>query len=204
MLSIEKVVIIEDDHILGEILKDQVNAIPGFHCQHVYSGPLHFLTRKSEAQIILLDVAMPEMNGLEAIELILKKYPDVAIIMNTIKDDTETIFTALKKGALGYIDKQSIGINLQEVLQTVANGGAYMTPSIARKVFNSFQEPKNHFEKLTERERDVTNGILEGLSYKLIAQRHDISLDTVRMNVKNIYKKLKINSKGELFNLAKK
>lgn len=204
MLNLEQVVIIEDDHILGEILKERVNSIPGFQCQHIFAGPLKFLTRKPEAHIILLDIVMPEMNGLEAIELILKKYPDVAIIMNTIKDDTETIFTALKKGALGYIDKQSIGVNLQEVLQTVANGGAYMTPSIARKVFNSFQEPKNHFEKLTDREKDVTNGILEGLSYKLIAQKHEISIDTVRMNVKNIYKKLKINSKGELFNLAKK
>lgn len=204
MTHIEQVVIIEDDHILGEILQERVNSIPGFKCKYIFAGPLKFLTRKPEANIILLDIVMPEMNGLDAIEIILKKYPDVAIIMNTIKDDTDTIFTALKRGALGYIDKQSIGINLQEVLQTVANGGAYMTPSIARKVFNSFQEPKNHFEKLTERERDVTNGILEGLSYKLIAQKHEISIDTVRMNVKNIYKKLKINSKGELFNLAKK
>lgn len=200
----EQVVIIEDDHILGEILMDQVNTIPGFECKTIYSSPLKFLTRKQDVNIILLDIVMPDMNGLDAIEPILKKYPDVAIIMNTIKDDTDTIFTALKKGALGYIDKQSIGVNLQEVLQTVANGGAYMTPSIARKIFNSFQEPKSHFEKLTEREKDVTNGILEGLSYKMIAQKHEISIDTVRMNVKNIYKKLKINSKGELFNLAKK
>jgi DNA-binding NarL/FixJ family response regulator len=86
----------------------------------------------------------------------------------------------------------------------VAEGGAYMTPGIARKIFNSFQEPRNHFEKLTDRERDVTNGILEGLSYKMIASKYDLSIDTVRMNIKSIYKKLKINSKGELFNLAKK
>lgn len=200
----QQVVIVEDDHILGEILRERVNAISGFHCSHVFEGPLSFLVRKPEAHIILLDIVMPEMNGLEAIDLILKKYPDVAIIMNTIKDDTDTIFTALKKGALGYIDKQSVGVNLEDVLRTVAGGGAYMTPGIARKIFNSFQEPRNHFEKLTDRERDVTNGILEGLSYKMIASKYDISIDTVRMNIKSIYKKLKINSKGELFHLAKK
>ena len=181
-----------------------MNAIDGFQCHYVFEVPLSFLVRKPEAHNILLDIVIPEMNGLEAIDLILKKYPDVAIIMNTIKNDTDTIFSALKKGALGYIDKQSVGVNLEEVLRTVAEGGAYMTPGIARKIFNSFQEPRNHFEKLTDRERDVTNGILEGLSYKMIASKYDISIDTVRMNIKSIYKKLKINSKGELFNLAKK
>lgn len=200
----QQVVIIEDDHILREILREHVNIIDGFQCNHVFEGPLSFLVRNPEAHIILLDIVMHEMNGLEAIDLILKKNPEVSIIMNTIKDDTDTIFAALKKGALGYIDKQSVGVNLEEVLHTVAGGGAFMTPGIARKIFNSFQEPRNRFEKLTDRERDVTNGILEGLSYKMIASKYDLSIDTVRMNIKSIYRKLKINSKGELFNLAKK
>lgn len=78
-----------------------------------------------------------------------------------------------------------------------------MTPKIARKVFDSFQRPRIKFEKLTDRERQVTNGILEGLSYKMIAAQYGISVDTVRMNIKSIYRKLKINSKGQLFKLVK-
>ena len=145
----------------------------------------------------------PGMNGLDAIDLILKKYPSLSIIMNTIKDDTDTIVTALKKGAVGYIDKQSMDINMAEVLRAVSTGGAFMTPKIARIVFNSFQRTSTEFEKLSDRERDVTTAILDGLSYKLIAEKYNISINTVRMNVKNIYKKLRINSKGELFNMSR-
>lgn len=200
------VVIVEDDLVLGEILKNRVNDTAGFHCENVFENPLLFLgTEDIQVDMVLLDVVMPEMNGLEAIEPILSRYPEVSIIMNTIKDDTDTIFSALKLGALGYVDKQTFGVCFEDVLQTVAAGGAYMTPKIARKVFDSFhQTKKGKFENLTNREQDVTNAILEGLSYKLIAAKYGISLDTVRMNIKNIYRKLRINSKAELFHLARK
>lgn len=204
MRRVYEVVILEDDLVLAELMKIQVNKIQGFECRHIFTNPIQFLQSEEEVDIILLDVLMPEMNGLDAIEPILKKHPDAAIIMNTIKDDSDTIFTALERGALGYIDKQSFDIKYEEVLHIVAEGGAYMTPKIARKIFNRFQQPKTNFEDLTSRERDVTNGILEGLTYKMIAAKYDISVDTVRMNIKSIYRKLKINSKGQLFKLAKR
>lgn len=200
----QKVVILEDDTIMGKLMQSQVNAIEGYSCQHVFENPLDFLSNQIEMDILLLDVVMPEMNGIEAIDKILQSYPEVSIIMNTIKDDADTIFMALKKGASGYIDKQTLHLNFEEILKTVANGGAYMSPIIARKVFDSFHEVKNHFEQLTNREMEVTSCILDGKSYKMIAGEFNISLDTVRFFVKNIYKKLKINSKGELFKLAKK
>jgi DNA-binding NarL/FixJ family response regulator len=154
-----------------------------------------------EADIYLLDIVMPEMNGIEAIERILKLYPNASIVMNTIKDDSETIFKALQFGALGYIDKQSFEMNFKEVFESIENGGAYMAPKIARQVISFFNQPKNISEQLTEREKDVVNGILDGLSYKLIADRYSIAIDTVRMNVKRIYRKLEINSKSELFKM---
>jgi len=197
------VVILEDDRILAEQLKNRVNRIQNFTCSEIFGDPIDFLARRVPADIILLDIIMPRMNGLDAIEPILTRYPDAAIIMNTIRDDSETIFEALKKGALGYIDKQSFDVNFEEVLRIVAEGGAYITPKIARIVVESFKKPKYNFEQLTQRELDVANGILEGLSYKLIAAKYNISLDTVRMNIRNIYRKLKINSKGQLFNLVK-
>ena len=168
---------------------------------NTYENPVLFLNDKIKFDIILLDIVMPEMNGLDAIDPILTKYPDALIVMNTIKDDQETIFTALKRGALGFIDKQSFDVNFEEVLQIVANGGAYMTPSIARKVVTNFQEPSSSLEKLSPREKEIANGILKGLSYKLVAMECGISIDTVRIHIKNIYRKLKINSKSQLFNL---
>ena len=196
-----KVVVIEDDRIISEVLKNKINELASFSVVNTYENPLLFLTDNIEFDIILLDIVMPEMNGLDAIDPILLKYPEALIVMNTIKDDQETIFTALKRGALGFIDKQSFEVNFEEVLQVVANGGAYMTPSIARKVVANFQEPTNSLEKLSPREKEIANGILKGLSYKSVAIAYGISIDTVRIHIKNIYRKLKINSKSQLFKL---
>jgi DNA-binding NarL/FixJ family response regulator len=87
------------------------------------------------------------------------------------------------------------------VLNTIAIGGAFMTPSIARKVVANFQDPSNSLEKLSPREKEIANAILKGFSYKLVALEYGISIDTVRIHIKNIYRKLKINSKAQLFNL---
>ena len=183
------VVVIEDDRIISELLKNKINESDDFLVVNTYENPVLFLNDKIKFDIIILDIVMPEMNGLDAIDPILTKYPDALIVMNTIKDDQETIFTALKRGALGFIDKQSFDVNFEEVLQIVANGGAYMTPSIARKVVTNFQEPSSSLEKLSPREKEIANGILKGLSYKLVAIEFGISIDTVRIHIKNIHQR---------------
>ena len=143
------------------------------------------------------------MNGLEAVSKILEKSANTAIIMNSIKDDTDTIFKAIQLGAIGYIDKQSFIHNFQEVFNCIENDGAFMTPKIARKVFGFFQKPKGTVERLSQRENEIVQGILDGLSYKLISDRYNISIDTVRFHIKSVYRKLKINSKAELFKVFK-
>ena len=195
------IIIIEDDIHLARLMQENVNEVESMTCKHLFTNPVEFLQNPIEADIYLLDIVMPEMNGIDAIDRILKLYPNSAIVMNTIKDDSETIFKALQLGASGYIDKQSFEMNFKEVFASIENGGAYMTPKIARQVIAFFNQPKNISEQLTEREKDIVNGILDGLSYKLIADRYSISIDTVRMNVKKIYRKLKINSKSELFKI---
>ncbi len=197
----KQIIIIEDDIHLARLMQENVNEVESMTCKHLFTNPVEFLQNPIEADIYLLDIVMPEMNGIDAIDRILSLYPNAAIIMNTIKDDSETIFKALQLGASGYIDKQSFEMNFKEVFASIENGGAYMTPKIARQVIAFFNQPKNISEQLTEREKDIVNGILDGLSYKLIADRYSISIDTVRMNVKKIYRKLKINSKSELFKI---
>lgn len=197
----KNIIIIEDDIHLARLMQESVNEIENMSCKQIFTNPLDFLNNPVEADIYLLDIVMPEMNGIEAIERILKLYPNASIVMNTINDDSETIFKALQFGASGYIDKQSFEMNFKEVFESIENGGAYMTPKIARQVISFFNQPKNISEQLTEREKDVVNGILDGLSYKLIADRYSIAINTVRMNVKRIYRKLEINSKSELFKM---
>jgi DNA-binding NarL/FixJ family response regulator len=195
----KRVVIIEDDHTLAELLQMNVNSIPNHMCTSLFENPLDFLTANIHCDIILLDLITPKLSGLEAVGKILNKLPDVLIIINSIKDDAETIFKALQLGAIGYIDKQSFDLNFKEVFNAIADDGAYMTPKIARKVINYFNSGHKVKVNLTNRESDIVAGILDGLPYKLIADKHEISINTVRMNIKNIYKKLNINSKSELF-----
>jgi DNA-binding NarL/FixJ family response regulator len=197
------VIIIEDDIQITDYIISNINASTNYQVSKTYTNPKLFLTDTDQVfDIILLDVVMPEMNGIDAILPILAKYPEASIIMNTIMDNSETIFSALKFGVVGYIDKQYFEKNYSEVFDIVINGGAYITPKIARKVVSSFNNPNVRLEKLTERENEIAHAIIQGLSYKLIADRFSVSIDTVRIHIKSIYRKLKINSKGELFSIV--
>jgi DNA-binding NarL/FixJ family response regulator len=197
----KQIIIIEDDIHLAQLMQENINSIDNLNCQFVFTNPIIYLDNPIEADIFLLDIVMPEMNGLYVIEEIVNIYPNAIIVMNTIKDDSETIFRALQLGASGYIDKQSFEMNFKEVFANIENGGAYMTPKIARMVISYFNNQRGITEKLTNREKDIVNGILDGLSYKMIGDRYEIAIDTVRMNIKKVYRKLNINSKSELFKI---
>jgi len=191
--------IIEDDFTLSQLLQKKINQLEAFNCNKTFITVNEFILTNEPADILLLDINLPGTNGIDAIPVILNKYPNIIIAMNTIKDDVETIYKSLESGAIGYIDKQSFDDNIQEVLETVQNGGAYMTPKIARKIIESFKKPK--MPNLTEREHEVVQGILDGFTYLQIAEKYFITIDTVRSHIKNIYKKLSINSKAQLFKL---
>jgi DNA-binding NarL/FixJ family response regulator len=199
----KQIIIIEDDIHLANLMQENINLIDNLQCNKIYLNPIDYLKNPVKADVFLLDIQMPEMDGLTAIKEILNLYPDALIVMNTIKDDAESLFKAIQHGAIGYIDKQSFVNNFKEIFECILNGGAYMTPKIARLVIAKLNKPKVLNQNLTAREKDIVNGVIDGLSYKLIADRYSISLDTVRMNIKNIYRKLKINSKSELFKLVR-
>ena len=195
------VVIIEDELDLAGVQLQTVNAIQGFSCTQIYTDPQQFLIANVKADIVLLDLVMPNMDGMTALPLILKKYPNTAIIINSVKEDISTILEAVTLGALGYIDKQSFFQSIEIVLKHVQNGGAYMTPKVATKIFEYFKKSPSYQKTLTTRELEIACLIKDGMSYKNIAEVCFISLDTVRMHIRNIYKKLNIHSKVQLANI---
>jgi DNA-binding NarL/FixJ family response regulator len=197
-------VIIEDDFSISQMILNKVEETGAYENIGTFENPVDYFEAKLNPNLIILDIQTPKMNGLEAIPLILNKNPETDIIINSIIDDVDTIFQALQLGAIGYFDKQSGSINISEVIDCIKKGGAFMTPSVARKVVGFFQTRKNIFNQLSTREKQVCEGVLEGLSYKMIGSKHNIELNTVRMHIKNIYKKLNINSKAELFHLSGK
>ncbi len=160
-----------------------------------------YLEEHPAPDVILMDIQLPGMSGIKGIGLIKEKYNDVDIIMLTVYHDSHKIFNALRAGASGYLLKHTSLPEIKESILKLVDGGAPMSPQIARKVINHFQEnapKKNTDSDLTPREHDIVNGLVDGLSYKMIADRYDISIDTVRAHIRNIYKKLHVNSKAEV------
>lgn len=161
--------------------------------------------------VILMDIQMPEMNGITATEIIKSKYPHIKIIMLTVFDDDENIFNAIKAGANGYLLKEIDAENLHKCILEVVNGGAPMTPSIALKTLNLLRNPltvesNNELEeiKLTTRETEILEQLSKGLNYNEIADNLIISPSTVRKHIENIYKKLQVRNKMEAVLMAQK
>lgn len=152
--------------------------------------------------VVLSDIGLPGIDGVTGIKMINSIVPEMDIIMLTVFMDGDKIFNALCAGASGYILKGTPMPDIHKAILEIKAGGSYMSPSIARKVVEHFKAPTqqtNH--TLTDREREVISGLLDGLSYKLIAERVFVSVDTVRFHIKNIYRKLHVNSKGELVSM---
>jgi DNA-binding NarL/FixJ family response regulator len=161
--------------------------------------------------VILMDIQMPEMDGIIATEIVKSKYPHIKIIMLTVFDDDENIFKAIKAGANGYLLKEIDAENLHKCILEVMNGGAPMTPSIALKTLNLLRNPiiidtSDEFEKikLTSRETEILEHLSKGLNYNEIADNLIISPSTVRKHIENIYKKLQVHNKMEAVLMAQK
>lgn len=201
-MSRMSVVLLESDIALAGLQLQSVNATDGFTCTQLFTSLDDFLNSKAPPDIVILDLGMPTMDGLTAVPLIQKKFPKTAIIINSSKDDIGTIFEAISLGAVGYVDKSSFFETIDQVLRNVKKEGAYITPKIARRIFDYFQHTNNSTptSALTQREWQVAYLIKNGNSYRQVADKCSISVDTVRMHIRNIYRKLDVNSKIQLAN----
>lgn len=156
---------------------------------------------KSEPDLVLMDIDMPNVNGIEGVTIIRTKYPHLKILMQTVFEDDEKLFACIRAGADGYILKKAQPQELLDAINEALEGGAPMTPSIARQVlrFVGSTENKQKSEdfKLTARETEILSLLVQGLSYKMIASRCFVSLPTVNSHVQHIYEKLQVNSAVE-------
>ncbi|WP_396191535.1 response regulator [Flavobacterium sp.] len=146
--------------------------------------------------VVLMDINMPEVNGIEGLRQIKLHHPDVKVLMQTAFDDSDKIFTSIKNGASGYILKNDKPQRILQAIEEVTQGGAAMNPAIAQKVLDYFK-PKEINNPLSPKETEVLAFLAEGLSYKMVADHLGISYATVNTHAKRIYEKLHISSLGE-------
>ena len=205
-MEILKLAIIEDDPVVQESLSDFLSIRENLELLIVSNSVEDFLewghTVVTPPQLLLLDINLPGISGIEGIPGILNHFPDLDIVILTTFEDTDSIFSALKLGACSYVSKQTPLGKIGEVIDIVLAGGSYMSPAIARKVADYFTVKKDPLKTLTERQRQVVDLVVKGKSYKMIAEELFISLDTVRHHIKKIYRALNINSNTELVKRA--
>ncbi|PQJ81475.1 response regulator transcription factor [Polaribacter glomeratus] len=197
-----RLAIIEDDVLVQESLKAFFNIQSHIDCVLITSSVEDFLKNVDlhilQPSILILDINLLGMSGIKGIPLITKKLPDIDIIMLTTFEDSDSIFKALCAGACSYLSKRTPLKKILEAVEVVHKGGSYMSPSIARKIANHFAPNTSKKGLLTARQKEIVTELVDGKSYKMIADNLFISLDTVRSHIKNIYKVLEINSKAEL------
>jgi len=147
------------------------------------------------ADLVVMDIDMPGIGGVEGVKRIKDKNPGVKVVMHTVFDDDNRIFDSICAGADGYLLKNTSPLQLVNALQEVMQGGAPMSPFVAQKVFQHFRQVKTDSAQfnLTPREKEILELLVKGNSYKMIAAKTDVSLDTVKKHLQNIYHKLHVN-----------
>lgn len=197
-----EVLIYEDNRDMREALEQLVQRTEAFKLSGSFSDcmSVESQVKKLQPDVILMDIDMPGINGIQAVQTIRHFDLDVQILMLTVFDKSEKIFNALCAGASGYLLKKTVPSKIVEAITDVSAGGSPMTPEIAKKVLGYFSKQQLKTESnynLTKREKDILFCLTQGYSYKMIAVQLDISIDTVRFYIKQIYLKLQVNSAPE-------
>jgi DNA-binding NarL/FixJ family response regulator len=220
-----RLVIFEDNHDFRESLLHLFHFTPDIEVAGAFSDCSNLAQHVSDLLpgVILMDIDMPGMNGIEATLLVKEISPETQVVMLTVSEEEDRIFQALRNGATGYLLKKAEPDEIVEAVRAVCTGGSPMTPAIARKVLQFFHgsmekavKPEAPAPKasetqfrlysatLTHREQEILEALVDGLSYKMIAGRYFISTDTVKNHIQGIYRKLHVNSKGEAISFALK
>jgi DNA-binding NarL/FixJ family response regulator len=197
-----KVIIYEDNPQLREGLTMLIRGTTGFEVMAAFKNCSNVVNEIAmyKPDVVLMDIDMPGIDGVEGLKRIRQHYRDVKVLMLTVFDDNKRVFESLRGGANGYILKRTQPAKLLEYIQDAQNGGAPMSSSVATQVLKMFSElpiPASEDYHLSEREKNVLQLLVNGYSYKMIAAEMFIAIDTVRSHIKKIYEKLHVNSKSE-------
>ena len=202
-----KIAIAEDNNFLAQAVIEKMSFFDDLNYKFGAVNGAELIGKlevNHNIDVILMDIQMPEMDGITATEIIKSKYPQIKIMMLTVFDDDENIFKSIKAGANGYLLKEINPENLHKSILEVVKGGASMSPSIAMKALNLLRNPidfstqeETEQIKLTSREIDVLEQLSKGLNYSKIADNLIISSGTVRKHIENIYRKLQVHNKME-------
>jgi DNA-binding NarL/FixJ family response regulator len=197
-----KVAIIEDVRVLREGLAQLIDGTGGFHCTGAYRTMEEALARIGFdlPDVVLVDIGLPGMSGIEGVRQLKERHPDLTLLMLTVYDDDDQVFEALCAGACGYLLKKTRPTRLLESLIEAVQGGAPMSPEIARRVVTLFREvrpPRRADYHLTPHETRLLKLIVEGHNYKTAAVELDVSFNTICFHMKRIYEKLQVHSKSE-------
>ena len=206
-----RVAIFEDNKLVRDALETILNGTPGYTCCGAFADGNHCMqdVKRSEPDVILMDIEMPGLSGIEVSKQLHEAYPDVKILIQTVFNDSEKIFNALCAGASGYILKNDSPIKYLEAINEVYNGGSPMNSMVAKKVLGFFANkniiriaPEENDYQLSLREKEILQLMTGGDNYKTIAGKAFISYETVRTHVKNIYKKLHVACRSEAVSKA--
>ena len=192
-----RIVIVEDNDVVREGFALIINSISNYYVVNSYDNAEDSIRnlKKDKPDVIIMDLELPGMSGIEAIAAIKKLNPSIDILVNTIYENSELVFQALCAGATGYITKNSNHTELLNAIKELIQGGAPMTSNIAKMVVKSFQ--KNPNSPISARETEVLELLAQGKSYSMIARDLFITKETAKSHIKNIYAKLQVNSKSE-------
>ena len=198
------IAIIEDDEDIRESLKTLIQTTEGFECTGTFFDAetgMEFLT-DNPADIVLMDIHLPGMDGIECVRRLKTIHPEMQFIMCTVFQDDESVFNALKAGATGYLLKNDDPGKIIDAIRELHAGGSPMTPQIARRVLESFKRPAvtEDIHLLTNRETEMLGLLAKGFRYKEIAEKLFISTATVRTHIYNIYQKLHVQSRTDAIN----
>jgi DNA-binding NarL/FixJ family response regulator len=198
-----RVTIFEDNENLRLSLYHLVNSCEAYQCAGAFEDCSNLVEKIKDTMpdVVLMDINMPGMNGIEAVRLLSTHFPAQKVLMQTVYDDPEKIFQSILAGASGYILKNTTNARILESIREVYDGGAPMSPSIAAKVLKMVIPAEipavSHGFNLSDREKEILSCLVQGMSYKLIGETCFISIDTVRGHIRRIYEKLHVHSKSE-------
>lgn len=201
-MEVVKIWLVEDDPFIRESLAILLNGYSSFHCNQQFDNAENYFAHLSsdQPQVVLMDITLPGMNGIEAVKRTRAKYSAIEIIMLSIHQEDHLVFASLCAGASGYLIKDAKPAKIIDSIKEVLDGGAPMSTKIARRVIESFRSKQT--APLSDREIEVLELLCRGKSYKMIADDLFVSHDTIRTHIKNIYRKLNVNSSSEAITQA--